>query len=92
MKGPSWLSCLKSFNYIEGMSVEYMHCALLGVSKLLWTDVARCGGSLHDVRHAIPTLDKRIKNIVHRPKPRGISDLKHWKGDFVLLVQTNTCT
>ena len=87
VKGPSWLSCLRSFNFINGMSVEYMHCALLGVSKLLlslWTDSARCSNTIHDIRHAIQQLDNRINRIKVtssiRRKPRGISDLKHWKG------------
>ena len=87
VKGPSWLSCLRSFNFINGMSVEYMHCALLGVSKLLlslWTDSARCSNTIHDIRHAIQQLDNRMNRIKVtssiRRKPRGISDLKHWKG------------
>lgn len=69
------------------MSVEYMHCALLGVSKLLlslWTDCARCRDTHHDLRSAIPRLDKVLGGIkvpsVIRRKPRGLSDIKHWKG------------
>lgn len=70
-----------------------MHCALLGVSKLLltlWTDTARCSNTDHDIRYAVQQLDDRIKNIKVassiRRKPRGISNLKHWKG------YTYTCT
>ena len=71
------------------MSVEYMHCALLGVSKLLlslWTDPARCGGMLHDIR----VCDDRIKvpSSIRR-KPRTVSDLKHWKGQSSTLIIVN---
>ena len=69
-----------------------MHCALLGVSKLLlslWMDAARCSGTSHDLRADISLLDERISKIEVpseiRRKPRGISDMKHWKG-------TRACT
>ncbi len=85
MKG---LACIRSLDFVNGISVEYMHCALLGVSKLLltlWTDSTRCSNTVHDLRYAMPLLDRRINNIKIpssiRRKPRPISDLKHWKGD-----------
>lgn len=81
------MSCLKSFDFIKGFSVDYMHCALLGVSKLLinlWFDPARCRNTLHDLRGDIRWIDKclsctQVPSLIRR-KPRGISDLKHWKG------------
>ena len=87
VKGPCSLGCLKSFDLIKGMSPDYMHCALLGVSKMLlhlWTDTSRCRGTLHNLHADVALLDRRIKDIevpseIHR-KPRGISDLKQWKG------------
>lgn len=64
-----------------------MHCALLGVSKLLlqlWTSPTHCINTNHDLRADIPLLDERISKIAVpcevRRKPRGISDVKHWKG------------
>lgn len=47
VKGPTWLSCLKSLDLVRGMSHDYMHCGLLGLSKMLlglWTDTAWCRG------------------------------------------------
>ena len=35
MKGPSWLCCIPEYNFIKGMSVDYMHCILLGITRLL---------------------------------------------------------
>jgi hypothetical protein len=70
-----------------GMSPDYMHCALLGVSKLLlnlWTDTARCRSTNHNLHADVKILDERIaqitvpSEILH--KPREISDMKHWKG------------
>ncbi len=58
-----------------------MHCVMEGVVKLLlslWTDPARCRGTLHDIERDLPLIDQRI-NQVHVPtemprKPRGIKD------------------
>ena len=36
---------------------------LFSVFQRLWTDVARCGGSLHDIHNTIPLLDGRIDKI-----------------------------
>lgn len=70
------------------MSVEYMHCALLGVSKLLmglWTDPTRCRDTCHDLRRDIPQLNKLLSQVQVpssiRRNPRAITDLKHWKGN-----------
>ena len=85
VKGPSWLCRLKSFDFIKGMSLDYMHCALLGVSKLLlnlWTDTARCRSTNHNLHADVKILDERIAQITVpseiRRKPRGISDMKGW--------------
>ena len=87
MKGPSWLSCLRSFDLVNGMSPDYMHCALLGVTKVLlklWTDRTRSRDTIHDVHADIPVIDERMKRITVpteiRRKPRGVGDVKHWKG------------
>lgn len=90
VKGPSWLICLQSLDFIRGVSPEYMHCALLGVSKLLlslWTDTSRCRGRVHDLHTHIHLLDERIHQVevpsdICR-KPRGVSEQKHWKGTSV---------
>ena len=35
IKGPSWLALLTHFDIVGGTSVDYMHCVLEGVVKLL---------------------------------------------------------
>ena len=76
VKGPSWLSCLKSFDFVKGFSVEYMHCALLGVTKLLlklWTNPSISRGTSHDLHAVIPMLDNKLSHVqvpsVIRRKP-----------------------
>ena len=68
--------------------MEYMHCVKEGVVKLLlslWTDTARCRGTLHDIERDLHLVDQRIGQIevpteVPR-KPRGLQDhLNNWKG------------
>ena len=34
-KGPTALALLPSFNLVKGIAVDYMHCILLGVCRLL---------------------------------------------------------
>ena len=41
VKGPSWLSIIPNYNIIQGNVIDYMHCVLLGVTKMLqqlWCD------------------------------------------------------
>lgn len=35
VKGPSWLCTVPRYNVIDGNVVDYMHCVLLGVTKML---------------------------------------------------------
>lgn len=35
IKGPSFLICLESFDFIKSSGIDYTHCVLLGVTKLL---------------------------------------------------------
>lgn len=92
IKGPNRLMTLQHFNFIKGTSPDYMHCALLGTAKLLvslWTETARCRGSEHDIRRHIPVIDQLLTTNIVTPaeiirKPRGLSQLKHWKGMVAL--------
>ena len=46
VKGPNWLSVAPKYNVIEGNVVDYMHCVLLGVTKMLlklWFDTENSG-------------------------------------------------
>ena len=84
IKGPSWLSCLRSFNMVQGIAVDYMHGVLEGVTKLLltlWMEASQ------DCLWSVPAkeVDKRMKEVLVpsaiNPLPRGVSDRKHWKGN-----------
>ncbi len=87
------MTCLKSFDFINGFSVEYMHCSLLGVSKLLlnlWMNPTRCNGTSHNLHGDIVWIDHCLINNVQVPslirrKPRGISVMKHWKGVYPII-------
>ena len=35
VKGPSALLLLRNYNLIKGTSIDYMHCVLLGITKLI---------------------------------------------------------
>lgn len=93
MKGPSWLCTIPQFNIINGMSVDYMHCVLLGVSRLLlqlWFDthhhkeVWYLGG-----QRAV--VDSRLCKIkppseIQRT-PRSIqTTVKFWKGYYIYIL------
>lgn len=87
VKGPSWLSCLSSLNFIEGFGIDYMHCVLLGVTKLLlslWLEPSRSRGTSHCLNGSTAILNDRMKSVrvpsMIRRKPRGLNELKHWKG------------
>ncbi|XP_035675598.1 uncharacterized protein LOC118415252 isoform X1 [Branchiostoma floridae] len=89
IRGPaSWLTVVPHFDIIEGMAVDYMHGALLGVTKrllLYWMSETTenkkqrwyCG-------HAKSEIDAMLEDIkppmeVHR-RPRSITgQLQHWK-------------
>lgn len=64
-----------------------MHCVLLGVTKLLmklWFDPSRCRSTLHDLHRDVPMLNNHLSNVkvpsLIRRKPRGLDEIKHWKG------------
>ena len=57
IKGPSWLSVVPGYNVVEGDTVDYMHCVLLGVTKMLlklWFDTEHskelwyCGNKIEE--------------------------------------------
>ena len=46
VKGPSWLSVIPNYDVIKGNVINYMHCVLLGVTKMLlklWFDSKHAG-------------------------------------------------
>lgn len=85
IKGPCWFTSLDSYNFVTGNCIDYMHCVLLGITKLLislWF-LKQSAGEKFSVSGQLPIVEKRLKNIkppiyINR-KPRSISDIKYWK-------------
>ena len=83
IKGPSWMMTLRNYDIIAGTAIDYMHCVLLGVVKLL---MSLWFGSEHNrkefyIGRSVALVDKRLKEIkppsaINR-NPRAIS--KHFK-------------
>ena len=84
VKGLSPLHILPSFDIIDGVVIDYMHCLLEGIGKKLCTLwFAPSQHSYYIGRHA-ELIDKRLASI--KPPdavtriPRGVTGRKHWKG------------
>ena len=86
VKGPSWLMILREYDIIRGTAIDYMHCVLLGVTKLLlilWFGSEHKKRTFYIGKH-LAAIDKRIKEIrvpsaISRT-PRAISQhLKYLK-------------
>ena len=76
VKGPSWLSVVPEYNVIEGDTVDYMHCVLLGVTKMLlklWFDSKHskelwyCGDKIEEVDSKFLQI-KPPSNITRTPR------------------------
>ena len=86
LKGPSFLLALSSFDTVRSVSIDYMHCILQGITKLLiglWFTSSKSSESF-SLYHFVDVVDSRIKEI--KPTntisrlPRTIKEhFKHWK-------------
>lgn len=91
MKGPSWLENIPQFDIIKGMSFDYMHCVLLGITRLLlrlWftssyhSQLWYLGSNVKNIDQLLCTI--RPPDEMKRT-PRSIENsLKYWKG--ILLI------
>lgn len=79
VKGPSWLRILKQYNIIDGTAIDYMHCVLLGVVRLLlslWIG-SEHHGKEHYIGRKLNVIDQRLMEInppsVITRKPRKLS-------------------
>lgn len=89
VKGPSWLATVPSFNMIDGISADYMHGVLLGVTRMLlrlWFTSSH-HSELWYIGHAIKLVDSRLCSILPPSEiqrtPRSIDKhVKFWKGKF----------
>ena len=65
VKGPSWLCTIPNFDMIDGMSIDYMHCVLLGVTRMmlhLWLQ-PRFHKKLWYIRNNLLVLDECLCTI-----------------------------
>ena len=86
IKGPCWMMMLRNYDIISGTAIDYMHCVLLGVVKLLlslWFVSERSRNHFY-IGRSVALVDKRLKEI--KPSsaiscnPRAISQhLKYFK-------------
>ncbi|XP_064463127.1 uncharacterized protein LOC135374052 [Ornithodoros turicata] len=87
VKGPSSLSLLPHFDPVWGYSVDYMHCALLGVSRQ-FTELLLSSSS-YDKRFyigstaSVERIDKRLLSIspphCFTRLPRSVRERSNWK-------------
>jgi len=67
IKGPSWLMLLQNYDIVDGTAIDYMHCVLLGITKLL---LSLWFGSEHSkeefyIERCVRTLDQHLLEIQH---------------------------
>lgn len=85
MKGPSVLSYLSIYSYVDGTGIDCMHGSFLGVKKQLlnfWFSITYKNEPF-SVNKYVDEFNKRVKNTkpplsVNRP-PRTLDDLSHYK-------------
>ena len=86
VKGPCWLSALKYYDIIEGTAIDYMHCVLLGIVKMLlrlWFTKEHSSAPFNVSNH-IKGVDQRLEQIKYPNDisrcPRALeSNLKYYK-------------
>ena len=86
VKGPSWLRKLETYDIIDGTAIDYMHCVLLGVMRLL---LSLWISSEHHNEHyyigrQVKLIDSRLETInppsIITRKPRKLSiHFKYYK-------------
>ncbi|XP_049267770.1 uncharacterized protein LOC125756850 [Rhipicephalus sanguineus] len=87
LKGPSALMNLKGLDLVNGYSVEYMHCVLLGVAKQITETILATSNSHQRFYSGSPSalsqIDARLLSI--KPPhcitrlPRSIQERSYWK-------------
>ena len=99
VEGPSWLMKLKHYNIIRGTSIDYMHCVLLGVMKLLmslWFNTMH-NHEWYYIGRKVSLVDKRLSEInppsIITCRPRGSEHFKFYKASeyrsfyYIILCQ-----
>lgn len=85
VKGLTWFSYLPKFDTIRGTAIDYMHCILLGVVKMLatlWFEKSH-KQEMFSIASRITEVDQRLLNIKppsYIPRlPRSLSEISHFK-------------
>ena len=89
IKGPSWFAALRHHDIILGTAIDYMHCALEGVMKLLlelWFTSKEGQHEPFNISKQVEDVDKRISEIKPPNRvsrcPRSIEGhRKYWKAN-----------
>nr|XP_054923017.1 uncharacterized protein LOC126524036 [Dermacentor andersoni] len=87
VKGPSALMNLKGLDFVNGQSVECMHCVLQGVTKQLTEAILTSTNSHQRFYVCAPSVAARIESRLLAIKPphcvtrlpRPLKDRGHWK-------------
>lgn len=85
VKGYSVLCDLLYIDLVKSVSIDYMHCVLLGIQKMLlhlWIDTTNKSEPYY-IGDYVHVIDDRLKaltppNLIKR-STRGLCDLKFWK-------------
>lgn len=86
VKGPCWLAALKYYDIMEGTAIDYMHCVLLGIVKMLlrlWFSKEHSTAPFNISNH-IKEVDQRLEQIKYSNDisrcPRALeTNLKYYK-------------
>ena len=85
IKGPSWLSTIPNYNIVDGNCMDYMHCVLLGVTRMLlrlWFDSEHhgelwyCGTKIEEANSKL--LQIKPPCTITRV-PRSLEHRSYWK-------------
>ncbi len=84
VKGLSALHILPSFDIVDGVAIDYMHCLLEGIGKKLFSLWFEQPRTAYYIKLHVGLLDERMAQIkppdsISRA-PRKVSSRKHWKG------------
>ena len=87
VKGMTWSMLIPGFNIIYGVAIDYMHCVLLGITKMLlslWTDKSYSAQPWYLGQENIKILEERYLKIkppnVITHSPRSLlKNLAHFK-------------
>ncbi|KXJ13019.1 hypothetical protein AC249_AIPGENE28187 [Exaiptasia diaphana] len=78
VKGSTWFMFVPKFDIVRGISIDYMHCVLLGVMKMLmhlWFDKSRKGES-YNISSKVNEVDQRSIEMASDPREACLNESK----------------